>query len=350
MSKHSPPSRAARLTLAAGLAWTAAACATAPRPAPPGAAPPIAASIRVRHDGRISTVPIDRYAAIVALTELAPGAEPPATAAALYEAQIIVARTYAASRRRRHAAEGFDLCDTTHCQRYEAARTRTGRWAALARDIATRTSGRVLVYGTSLVEAVFHADCGGHTAAAEDVWRTARPYLTARRDDAGPHRQWQSALARDAVARALNADQRTRLAGPLRDIAVAARDRSGRARRVRITAGPRGAAPVELDRDALERRGNSPRLSSASRELEREVDGDVFRAALAATLGVRALPSTRFDLARAGSGWRATGTGFGHGVGLCQAGALARARKGSSAAEILSFYYPGAIIGRAAAR
>ena len=74
------------------------------------------------------------------------------------------------------------------------------------------------------------------------------------------------------------------------------------------------------------------------------------RIARSAALGVRALPSTRFELTRAGSGWRATGSGFGHGVGLCQAGALARARRGSSAAEILGFYYPGAIIGRAAAR
>ena len=335
MLKGQVSSRAARLTVAAGLAWTVAACATAPRPAAPGAAAPgaaapgaapsVGASIRVKHDGRISTVPIDTYAAIVALTELAPGAESPQTAAAVYEAQVIVARTYAASRRGRHAAEGFDLCDTTHCQRYEAARTRTGRWAALARDIATRTSGRVLVYASSLVEAVFHADCGGHTAASEDVWRTARPYLAARRDDAGPHRQWQSALARDAVERALNADRRTRLPGPLRDIAVADRDRSGRARRVRITAGARGAEPVE-------------------------VAGDVFRAALTAALGIQALPSTRFDLSRAGSGWRVTGTGFGHGVGLCQTGALARARTGSSAGEILSFYYPGAIIGQGAAR
>lgn len=328
MSKGSLRSRAARPALAAGLALAVTACATAPRPAPPGAAPPIAAGVRVKHEGRISTVPIDTYAAIVALTELAPGAEARETASAVYEAQIIVARTYAASRRGRHAAEGFDLCDTTHCQRYEAARTRTGRWAALARETASRTSGRVLVYGSSLVEAVFHADCGGHTAAAEDVWLTARPYLTARRDAAGPHRQWASALARDAVERALNADRRTRLAGPLGDIAVVARDRSGRARTVRIT-GRRGAAPIALDR---------------------EVAGDVFRAVLSAALGIRALPSTRFELTRAGSGWRATGSGFGHGVGLCQTGALARARSGSSAAEILGFYYPGAIIGRAAAR
>lgn len=324
MSNGSLRSCAARPALAAALALAATACATAPRPGAPGAAPPIAASIRVKHEGRISTVPIDTYAAIVALTELAPGAEARDTAAAVYEAQIIVARTYAASRRGRHAADGFDLCDTTHCQRYEAARTRTGRWAALARETASRTSGRVLVYGSSLVEAVFHADCGGHTAAAEDVWLTARPYLTARRDAAGPHRQWESALARDAVERALNADRRTRLAGPLVEIAVTARDRSGRARTVRI-AGRRGAAP-------------------------REVSGDVFRAVLSAALGMRALPSTRFELTRAGSGWRATGSGFGHGVGLCQAGALARARRGSSAAEILGFYYPGAIIGRAAAR
>lgn len=300
-----------------------AACAPG-RPAAPSsvAVPAIGETLRVRHGGRVETVPIDAYAAAVALTEIAPGALPDAAAEALYEAQIIVARTYAVSRRGRHGAEGFDLCDTTHCQRYEPARLKSARWAALASRVASRTSRGVLVHDGRLIEAVFHADCGGHTADARDVWGAARAYLVAKRDAIrDPHREWTSELDAARLVQALAADRRTRIEPPLRDLAIVRRDRSGRAARIRLA----GRGPVE-------------------------VDGDVFRAVVTAGLGLRALPSTRFTLRRQGGGWQLRGTGFGHGVGLCQAGALSRARAGAKAAEILGFYYPGAIIRRAPVR
>jgi len=298
------------------------ACAPA-RPAPPviGAAPSIPDAIRVRHQGRIERVALDTYAAAVALTELAPGAQPVAVADAVYDAQIIVARTYAASRRGRHGAEGFDLCDATHCQRYEPARLETARWARAAKAAAARTAGQVLVHQGRLIDAVFHADCGGHTADARDVWGSARPYLPAQRDRIrDPHRSWTSTLDRERLAGALASDRRTRGPSPIRGISIVRRDGSGRAARIRI----RGRTTVE-------------------------VDGDVFRAAVSSALGLQALPSTRFTLRETRGGWEAAGTGFGHGVGLCQTGALARARAGASAARILGFYYPGAIIRRAGA-
>lgn len=303
-------------------AASCAACAPA-RPAPPviGGAPSIPDAIRVRHQGRVERVALDTYAAAVALTELAPGALPVAVADAVYDAQIIVARTYAASRRGRHGAEGFDLCDTTHCQRYEPARLETARWARAAKAAAARTAGQVLVHQGRLIEAVFHADCGGHTADARDVWGSARPYLPAQRDTIrDPHRSWSSTLERERLAGALASDRRTRVPPPIRGISVVRRDGSGRAARIRI----RGRTTVE-------------------------VDGDVFRAAVSSALGIQALPSTRFTLRETHGGWEAAGTGFGHGVGLCQTGALARARDGTSAARILGFYYPGAIIRRAGA-
>ena len=322
------PRRMIRLAALASAGAILSACGAAGPAAPaPGPAPAVPPTIRVRHEGRVRTVPLDLYAAVVTLTEFAPGAETPATVDALYEAQVIVARTYAVSRRSRHGADGFDVCDSTHCQRYEAARLETGRWAALARRIAGRTAGAVLVHDGRLVEAFFHADCGGHTADAADVWRTGRPYLVARSDDSHPDREWIGTLAREAVQGALRRDRRTRLEGALGDIEIVRRDRSGRAARIRLTARTRGAAGTAV-----------------------EVDGDVFRAVVTAALGFRTLPSTRFSLERQPGGWRASGTGFGHGVGLCQAGALSRARKGDTAAEILGFYYHGAIIERGARR
>lgn len=101
-------------------------------------------------------------------------------------------------------------------------------------------------------------------------------------------------------------------------VTVAARDSSGR------------AAQIRLD-------GEQPRV----------VRGDDFRAILNRTLGVRGIQSTLFTISRAGETLRFDGSGFGHGVGLCQRGATARARRGESLAGILAVYFPGATLVRA---
>ncbi len=64
------------------------------------------------------------------------------------------------------------------------------------------------------------------------------------------------------------------------------------------------------------------------------VRGDLLRAVINQTLGVRALQSTRFTLTRTKDRYVFNGTGFGHGVGLCQRGAATRARSGESTTEI----------------
>jgi stage II sporulation protein D len=74
--------------------------------------------------------------------------------------------------------------------------------------------------------------------------------------------------------------------------------------------------------------------------------GTGFRAALSEVLGALALRSTLFTVSRSGERFVFEGRGFGHGVGLCQAGALARARAGETPHDILAFYYPGTVIKR----
>ena len=69
--------------------------------------------------------------------------------------------------------------------------------------------------------------------------------------------------------------------------------------------------------------------------------GEEFREALTRAWGARTIRSTRFTLERAGLTYVFAGQGFGHGVGLCQAGALARVRAGASPAAVLQRYYPG---------
>jgi stage II sporulation protein D len=71
------------------------------------------------------------------------------------------------------------------------------------------------------------------------------------------------------------------------------------------------------------------------------VRGEEFRIVMARAFGGSAFLSSRFDVMQERDDITFHGTGFGHGVGLCQRGAIARAAAGESPEEILSFYYPG---------
>ena len=79
----------------------------------------------------------------------------------------------------RHSREGFDLCDTTHCQVWRAAATAASRRAVLA------TAGQVLTYNGAPAEVFYSASCGGHTENAGDVWARGAlfPYLRGVPDD-----------------------------------------------------------------------------------------------------------------------------------------------------------------------
>jgi stage II sporulation protein D len=303
-------------------ALLAAGCASGP--APPRR--PTSETIRVRMRDRgvqvIRDVPIEDYVAAAALSEFAPAAGDPATIEAMFEVQAVIARTYARSHRGRHGSEGFDLCSTTHCQIYEPERLAISRWTPAVRDAVARTAGKMLSYNGAPADAVYHADCGGWTSAAADVWGGAGlPYLRAQRDDGeakNAHAGWQYAVDADVLRRALDADPRTRVGGRLGSIAVLTRDASGRAQRV-LLRGDTHVADVS-------------------------VRGADLREVLTGAFGVRSIRSTRFDVVPSGRQFVFSGSGFGHGVGLCQAGALARLAAGDAPRAVLQHYYPGTVL------
>jgi stage II sporulation protein D len=72
-----------------------------------------------------------------------------------------------------------------------------------------------------------------------------------------------------------------------------------------------------------------------------EVRGDVFREVITHVFGIRSLRSTLFTVSRTGDRFVFSGRGFGHGVGLCQAGAMARLHAGQSPSAVLTHYFPG---------
>jgi stage II sporulation protein D len=116
----------------------------------------------------INTVDVETYLPGVLDSEFA-GAPPAALAA-----QAVVSRTFALASRSRHRAEGYDLCDLAHCQVFAAK----GPASAAAKIAVAQTSSLVLLKGSvALRPAFFHADCGGHTSTARDVFDERRRKL-----------------------------------------------------------------------------------------------------------------------------------------------------------------------------
>lgn len=264
----------------------------------------------------VRDVPLEEYVAATVLSEFDPASGDERTVERMFEVQAIVSRSYAIAERGRHAREGFDLCSTSHCQLYQPARLRTSRWAGLARTATERTRGEVLVYAGTVAEAFFHANCGGHTSSAADVWGGAPlPYLVGVSDaDEHQNDDWTFDPEASSLREALNADART-ATGKLTSIQVSRRDDAGRADEITID----GTRTVT-------------------------VRGDVFRDVITRRFGARSLRSTLFSVSRSRTGFAFRGKGFGHGVGLCQDGALARLAAGATPEAVLAHYFPGTTV------
>ena len=233
-----------------------------------------------QEDGKVvAALTLDRrtYLAGVLVSEM--GATAPAAA---LEAQAVVARTLLALPGDRHPEDPWSLCDLTHCQSFRGVTE-----SMAARSAVTATDGRVLTVMGQVVEAPYHSTCGGQTFSSLEIWGHAVPHLCGGTD-----------LRPDGVPYCSGSTH-----GPWRAV---------------------------VDRADLP----DPRL-----EPER------FRTAVGRRDGWNLVKSNRFTvtvLAAAGrSQWVLEGTGLGHGVGMCQQGAIGRAAAGASAAEILVAYFPG---------
>lgn len=289
---------------------------TASEPSSFSSSSAIRVQITDRGSHRVVSLDVDDYVVGCVTAEIGVYGLPPEVAARVLEMQALVCRTNAVVNRGRHGREGFDLCSGSHCQIYRAPAD--DAMTALARRAVVATRGHIVMHDGKPIQALFHADCAGYTSAPETVWGGSEPYLRARPDDFCRRLHapaWTFAVDRDRLRDTLNRNPETRVGRVLRDIRVVSRDEAGRASRIEL----QGEHPVVIR-------------------------GAAFRWALLQTFGARSLKSTRFDVRRQGGGFTFHGKGNGHGVGLCQAGALARARAGHSAEAILRFYYPGSQI------
>lgn len=241
-----------------------------------------------------NTTPLEAYTAGVVQAEAGK-----AHHAEYYKLQSVSCRTYALCNRRKHAPDGFDLCDAVHCQVFR------GRSRLDSITMATEaTRGMVLVDADiKLIHALFHSNCGGETINAEDLWSKREPYLRATVDPyctSAPHATWERTLSRGEWLGYLERRFKVGTKDPERSSAL-------------LNYEP-GCRDLYL--------GNIYPLIPL-----KHVREDLK------------LNSTYFSVKSTGDIVLLQGRGFGHGVGLCQEGSMRMAREGHSYLDILHHYY-----------
>ena len=232
------------------------------------------------------------------------------------KAMAVAARTFAVHFGSRHALDGFDFCDTTHCQDLRIA----GIDAHLRR-IAEATAGEILWYDGEPAAAYYAANCGGASEDGRFILgndEARAPYLHEHSDQycvRNGGSQWSSEVSKRELQRAL-AEDGIVVPGTLRSVAVVHRTPSGRVEFLRVT----GSSSVRIS-------------------------GLNFRAAIGHNIGWDRLKSNWYEVSDQGTHIMFHGRGSGHGVGLCQVGAEVMGEEGHSYREILAFYYPGTRLG-----
>ena len=251
---------------------------------------------------------------------------------AAVQAQAVAARSYAHTRIRTSANRPFDLVGTVANQVYGGLDAET----ALTDSAIAGTRGIVLHHQGRPVDGPYHASCGGRTAGAGELYGPGaeRPYLRSVSDRVpGSDAHYCDIYPRSEWSRTIEArDVQASIDKYLRDYGAGIRGPPGRAISIdvagRTTSGRAAALRVRTDRATHVVSGNNARF------VVRPPNGEI-------------LPSTYFsaESVRSASGALLrvifNGRGNGHGVGMCQWGAIGRARAGHRWENILQAYYPG---------
>ncbi len=239
----------------------------------------------------VNSVDMESYVGRVVQAEVGYGAKQE-----YYKIQSIICRTYAVRNKKRHLKDGFNLCDHEHCQVYSG-------WKIATNEVAkatAATNGLVVVsQENDLILSAFHANCGGQTANCEEVWQEPRSYLKSVIDTFCLNERsavWNVSIDENQFFSKIGFNS------PSDESSTLAYNQ------------PERQKFFKLENDSIE-------LTNMRRRL-----------------GLR---STFFDLKKENGQVILTGKGYGHGVGLCQQGAIKMADHGYNHSQILGYYYKG---------
>jgi SpoIID/LytB domain protein len=240
------------------------------------------------------------------------------------KAQAIVARTYAYKRMLRPGNPSFHLYSDVQDQVYKGVR---GEYLLSDRAV-WETRGMAVTHADTLAICYYFSTCAGRTAAKDEVWGgEPLPYLVSRPDtndvgdnycSASKYSSWEDSWSAPQLSAILRRNLRS--AGVpdhpsfsvLKGIDVTQRAACGRIRVLKLS----------TDRGPILVKGDKVRWALRPSANENKI-----------------LPSASFDAKLAGGRVSVEGKGFGHGVGLCQVGAIGRARAKQNFREIIEAYY-----------
>jgi len=251
----------------------------------------------------INHVSMENYVLGVLRGEI-PLKDVPVAAAA---AQAIAVRSYTMHYLAQKRSE-LDLDDTTLYQRYVGM-----QYAPQdnhLREGVLKTRGLYLEYAGAPLKCYYHSTCGGHTTdVSTGLSRPAVAPMNGVKCDhcrASKYYRWTARLPETTILEAAEVE------GPLRLLEVSTRDAGGRAKQLNI--------------NGQRVRANEFRLRAGP--------------SLLRSTNILALRRERGTVVVEGAGW-------GHGVGMCQMGAIGLGGKGLSGEQIAAYYYPGAKLSRA---
>lgn len=259
------------------------------------------------------------------------------------KAQAVAARTYSVK------SIGKVVPDTTAFQVYGGY-----NWYTNSTKAVDATKGKVLKYNNQLISATYYSSNGGYTEASEEVWANALPYLVAKKDTKDPVNAWTLKLSKKQLGTTLTASTAASQWSKAKETNAAdlAGLKSWLLKNKETAASDMKIASISSLAFSGKTKGQRAKTVSikltyhlknktGTYALNKSTTASMKMTEFRSIMGATKVKSTFASVKNNTNDFTISGKGYGHGIGMSQYGAKARAESGNSYSSILSFYYPG---------
>lgn len=317
-------------------------------------------NIKLFNNNIINNILIEEY-----LYGVVPREIPASSNIEALKAQAVVARTFAYANLGKHKNEGFDLCTTTHCQVYGGMNSEKGTTT----EAVKLTNKEYITYNNEVANTPYHASSGGVTESSKHVWGGESPYLIGIKDEFSEndnYSNWELVLKPEEIESKLRSAGIN--VGRIIDMKIKSTSPSGRVNELEIVGSSKSETitgnrfrtimgntylkstlftinsksdtsnnntifimdsnnskvKLNISRDiAVDDKGNKKIISGQERLLSKDK--------------LKYINDTNINISNVGIVIR--GSGYGHGVGMSQYGAMEMAKRGYSYKDIIKHYY-----------
>ena len=284
------------------------------------------------------------------------------------KAQAVVARSFGGACKGIHTNDGFDVCQTTHCQVYVGYK---GEYEETNKAVY-ETSGQMIYSQGKPVITYYFKNSGGHTQNVEDVWSGSKPYLIGVNDEYSPSYPWTISLTFDTIKQKLEASGYS--PGQIKSVAIKSRNINGsvadleivgsnetvhllkeRTRYVLGTStvkslmfglGNEAPALIRSDYNLIASNGmncidlgNDVYIISGEGEITKQQTSTIYCGNGSSSVKLQGVNTYAEDAIVTGGTVTFSGLGYGHGIGMPQDSAIEMAKLGITYDEILKKYY-----------